>query len=162
MLPTALRLLPCGGTRKLATETSATFALRSSLQTRTSNSEVIRERGRLTAFGQVFRQELGKTFSGIRNNWVSHSIPTGARKFNPLRCAGIYSSKSRPITKVRIAPGLIQGLCLKRSSGLEFLPSSFSLWLEANIRLRCAMLFSSFPARTICVSKLGSTLSGGP
>ena len=30
---------------------------------------------------------------------------------------------------------------------MEFIPSSFNLWLESNIRLRCAMLFSSFPLR---------------
>ena len=75
------------------------------------------------------------------------TMAKGARIFRPLRCAGIYSCKSRPIAKVRNAPGLIQGLCRKRSNGLEFLPSSFNLWLEANIRLRCAMLFSSFPSR---------------
>ena len=86
LLPTALRLLPCGGTRKLATETSATLATRSLLQTRTSNSEARTERGRLTALGQVAGQELGKTFPDEENLGFT---------FNPDGRADLQSAQVR-------------------------------------------------------------------
>ena len=80
---------------------------------------------------------LQQTVNSILLRGGPRSIPTGARIFNPLRFAGIYSSKSRPTSKVEKTLGQTRVICsrLIRKPNAGLVPTVDSILLRGGRQL---------------------------